>query len=167
MNRSAIFGRMPLQHLSINNLIQFGDDLSVGHAAVDAQHRAIFNLGAKVHEDWRTGGSIDILRPAVDKLNDLMHAHFAFEERTLDAIGYHDLKNHAAEHRSMLDELSIMHDRFRGFKGGLETRGGSLLAPGWPIMQFVLGFTVGHVMSSDLSYCQALIANRDQAQSIG
>jgi hemerythrin-like metal-binding protein len=166
MNNSTLFGRMQLQHLSMNNLIQFGDHLSVEHPAIDAQHKTIFNLGTKVYEGWRNGGSIDILRPAVDKLANLMHSHFAFEEKVLAEIDYEDLKNHAAEHRSMLDELSIMHDKFRNIKAGEETRAGSLLAPGWPIMQFVLGFTIGHVMSSDMAYCQTLMASRDRAQKV-
>lgn len=28
--------------------------------------------------------------------------------------------------------------------------------PGWSVMQFILGFTVGHVTSSDMSYFKAL-----------
>ena len=151
MNNSALFGRTQLQHFSISNLIHFGDHLSVEHPAIDAQHKTIFNLGTKVYEDWRNGGSIDVLRPSVDKLANLMHSHFSFEERVLDAIGYDDLKNHAAEHRSMLDELSILHDRFHTVREGRATLTGSMLAPGWSIMQFILGFTVGHVTTSDMS----------------
>lgn len=164
MNSSAQFGRLQLQHLSLANLIQFGDHLFVEHPAIDAQHKAIFDLGTGVYENWRRGGSIDVLRPALEKLTNLMHSHFSFEERVLHEIGYEDLKNHAAEHRRMRDELSIMHNQFPRFKEGQEIRGGSLLAPGWSIMQFILGFTVGHVASSDMSYNRALIASRDQSR---
>jgi hemerythrin len=87
-------------------------------------------LGVNVYEKWRGGGNIDVLRPAVEKLSNLMHSHFSFEERL------HNLKETK------------------------EIRGGSLLAPGWSIMQFILGFTVGHVASSDMAYSRALIANR-------
>ena len=106
------------------------------------------------------GGGIDVLRPAVEKLSNLMHSHFSYEERILYEIGYEDLKNHAAEHRTMRDELSIMNEQFHNFKEGKEIRGGSLLAPGWSVMQVVLGFIVGHVANSDMSYNRALIANR-------
>jgi hemerythrin-like metal-binding protein len=157
---NALFGRMPFQHLSLDKMIQFGDHLFVDHPVIDAQHKAIFNLGIDVYEKWRGGGNIDVLRPAVEKLSNLMHSHFSFEERVLHEIGYDDLKNHAAEHRSMRDELSIMHERLHNFKETKEIRGGSLLAPGWSIMQFILGFTVGHVASSDMAYNRALVANR-------
>ena len=127
---------------------------------IDAQHKGIFDLGVKVYENWRGGGGIDVLRPAVEKLSNLMHSHFSYEERILYEIGYEDLKNHAAEHRTMRDELSIMNEQFHNFKEGKEIRGGSLLAPGWSVMQVVLGFIVGHVANSDMSYNRALIANR-------
>jgi hemerythrin-like metal-binding protein len=164
MNSSAQFGRMQLTHFSLANLIRFGDHLFVEHPALDAQHKAIFDLGTGVYEDWRCGGSMDVLRPVLEKLTNLMHTHFSFEERVLHEIGYEDLKNHAAEHRRMRDELSTMHDQFPRFKEGREIRGGSLLAPGWSIMQFILGFTVGHVASCDMSYNRALIASRDQSR---
>jgi hemerythrin-like metal-binding protein len=158
---AALFGRVQMQHLSINNLIQWGDHLSVEHPGIDAQHKAIFDLGTKVHEDWRSGASVDALRPAVDKLARFLPAHFSYEERVLAEIGYDGLDQHVAEHRSMLDDLAVMHGRFHTLKDGHESRGGSVLAPGWSIMQFILEFTVGHVMSSDMSYCRTLVASRN------
>jgi hemerythrin len=161
---NAFFGRVQLQHIFVTNLIQWGDHFSVEHPGIDAQHEAIFDLGAKVYENWRSGGSVDVLRPAVDKLANLLQAHFSYEERLLVEIGYVGLDEHVAEHRSMLNDLEIMQERFHTFRDGHESPGGSLLAPGWPIMQFILGFTIGHVMSSDMSYCRALIASRDHVQ---
>lgn len=162
--KNAPFGRIQMQHLAINNLIQWGDHLSVEDAAIDAQHKAIFELGTSVYESWRGGGNVDVLRLAVDKLAHLLPAHFAYEERLLAEIGYEGLDQHAAEHRGMLDELAVIRERFHNFKGGHESPGGSILAPGWSIMQFILGFTVGHVMSSDMDYCRPLIARRNEVQ---
>jgi hemerythrin-like metal-binding protein len=150
-----------MQHLSVTKLIQWGDHLSVEHSGIDAQHKAVFDLGTTLYEHWRAGGSIDVLRPAVDKLANLLEAHFSYEERLLTEIGYSGLDEHVAEHRSMLNDLEMMKSRFHTFKDGHETSGGSLLSPGWSIMQFILGFSIGHVMSSDMSYCRSLIASRD------
>ena len=160
MDNNVLFGRMQLQHLSLSNLIQFGDHLFVDHPVIDAQHKVIFKLGVSVYEHWRNGEGLDVLRPAVEKLSNLMHAHFSFEERVLHDIGYEDLKEHAAEHRGMRDELSLMHEQFHCFKEREEVRGGSLQAPGWSIMEFILGFTVGHVAHSDMAYNRTLVANR-------
>lgn len=158
---SAITGQQ--QQLSINNLIQWGDHLSVAHPTIDIQHKAIFELGGRVYESWHIGGSLDVFRPAVDKLANLLQAHFSYEERMLADMGYADLKEHAAEHSSMLDELQKIRERFNAFTGEHHVRGGSVLTPGWPLMQLMLGFTVGHVATSDMAYSQALIASRDGA----
>ena len=157
---AGLFGRIPIQHHALSNLIQWGDHLSVEQPGIDAQHKAIFELGTKVYETWRAGGGIDVLRPAVDKLANLLPAHFSYEERLLAEIGYDGLDQHVAKHRSMLNDLAVMHGRFHSLKDGHESPSGSVLAPGWSIMQFILQFTVGHVMSSDMSYCGALVASR-------
>ena len=165
IGRTALFGRVPLQHLAMTNLIQWGDHLSVGNREIDAQHKAIFDLGGRIHENWRGGAAVDALRPLVDKLANLLPAHFSYEERRLAEIGYDDLDHHEAEHRSMLKDFARVRERFHALEDGHQSRGGSLLAPGWPIMQFFLEFSVGHVMSSDMSYAQALTASHSKTQA--
>jgi hemerythrin-like metal-binding protein len=160
MNQGSIFGRISLQHLSLRNLMQFGDHLVVEHPEIDAQHKAIFQLGVGIYEDWRGGGSLDVLRPAVDKLSKLTHSHFAYEEQVLEEIGYDDLKSHSQEHQAMRDELSMVHERFNGLARSGRT---TALSPGDEIMQFVLGLTVGHVGTSDMRYYRALMANGPRA----
>jgi hemerythrin-like metal-binding protein len=155
MNHSSIFGGISLQHLSLSRLLQFGDHLVVEHPEIDAQHKAIFELGIGVYGDWRGGGSLDVLRPAVDKLSNLMHSHFAYEEQVLEEIGYDDLKSHAVEHQVLRDELSMLHDRCNR---PASVGGTTAMAPGDEIMQFVLGLTVEHVGTSDLRYYRALRA---------
>lgn len=124
---NALFGRMQIQQYSINNLIQWGNHLSVEYPGIDGQHKAIFDLGTKVYESWRSGGGVDALRPAMDKLAHLLPAHFAYEERLLAEIGYADLDQHVAEHRSMLDELASVQERFQSFRDDRDSRGGSCL----------------------------------------
>lgn len=160
MHNSSRFGRMLLQPLALNQLIQFGDHLLVDHPAIDGQHKAIIDLGVKVFEDWRGEGGLDALRPGVEKLSNLMHSHFAYEERVLDDIGYEDLKNHAAEHRTLRDKLSSMHGQLRCYIEDHEGLDGQRLAPGWSVMQFIFGVTQGHIANSDMNFSRALLENR-------
>lgn len=154
MNHSTPFRRAAMLDLPLGNLIRFGDHLLVGHPAIDAQHKAMYQLGIGVYEDWRDGGSLDVLRPAVDKLSDLVHSHFALEERVLHGIGYDDLEGHTREHQEMRDELCIVHDRFHSVAA--QCRGNPSMPPGEAILRFVLGITVGHVGNSDMRYYRAL-----------
>ncbi len=165
ISSSGLFGRVQMKHLSMTNLIQWGDHFSVGIPEIDAQHKAIFDLGTRIYEKWRAGVGVVALRPFVDKLASLLPAHFSYEERRLAEAGYVDLDQHAAEHRSMLKDFAVIRERFHALDDGREVRGGSLLAPGWPIMQFFLEFTVGHVMNGDMSYSQALAGSHGKAQA--
>ena len=165
LSTTGLFGRVQMKHLSMTNLIQWGDHFSVGIPEIDAQHKAIFDLGTRIYEKWRAGVGVVALRPFVDKLASLLPAHFSYEERRLAEAGYVDLDQHVAEHRSMLKDFAVIRERFHALDDGREVRGGSLLAPGWPIMQFFLEFTVGHVMNGDMSYSQALAGSHGKAQA--
>ena len=155
MREGSPFGRAPLQHLSLAKLLKFGDHLRVDHAALDAQHQAIFELGVKVYEDWRRGESLDVLRPALDKLSDLLNAHFKHEERVLQDVGYEGLERHAGEHRQLRDELSAVRARLHAVRDGTKAP----LGPDAAAVQFILGLTVGHVAGSDMQYCRAIEAS--------
>jgi hemerythrin len=155
-----MFDRTKMQDQSINHLIKWGDHLSVGHPEIDAQHKEIYEFGADIYESWRHGVRLGELRVATDRLLKLLRAHFIYEERLLAGIGYGDLKQHVAEHRSMLKELQDMRDHFETLSDDDDSPGGSVLSPNWSVMRFILGFSLGHVMTSDMSYSQLLMASR-------
>ena len=69
---TALFNRVQLQPFAMNNLVQLGDHLSVDHPGIDAQHKAIFELGAKIYDNWRSGAKVAVLRSAIDKLATLL-----------------------------------------------------------------------------------------------
>ena len=152
------FGRNPKLDQSINLLIKWGDHLSVGHPEIDAQHKEIYEFGAEIYDSWRDGVRVGELRLATDRLLGLLRTHFLYEERLLAGIGYGDLKQHVAEHRSMLKELQGMRDHFETLSDDDDSPGGSVLSPNWSVMQFILGFSLGHVMTSDMNYRQSLVA---------
>ena len=157
-------GRTQMQDQSINHLIKWGDHLSVGHPEIDAQHKEIYEFGADIYENWRDGVRVGELRISTDRLFGLLRAHFIYEERLLAKIGYGDLKRHAAEHRSMLKELQAMQEHFKSLSDDDDSPGGSVLSPNWSVMQFILAFTLGHVMTSDMSYVQPLQASSNSEQ---
>jgi hemerythrin-like metal-binding protein len=135
----------------------------VGHPGIDAQHKEIYDFGAEIYESWRDGVRLGTLRMAVDTLLKLLRAHFIYEERLLAGIGYAGLKQHVAEHRAMLKELQEMREHFETLIDDDDSPGGSVLSPNWSVMRFILGFSLGHVMTSDMSYSQSLMASRKAA----
>ena len=59
---------------------------------------------------------------------------------------YHHLENKCLN-QLMLDELQVIRERLNGFAGRPIQQG-----PGFLIMNFVLGVTVGHILDSDMEY---------------
>ncbi|TRZ92380.1 MAG: hypothetical protein D4R84_12425 [Rhodocyclaceae bacterium] len=159
-----ITGRTQMPDQTINHLIQWGDHLSVGHPEIDAQHKEIYEFGAEIYESWRNGVRVGELRVSTDRLFGLLRNHFVYEERLLAGIGYGDLKQHVAEHRAMLKELQDMREHFKTLSDDDDSPGGSVLSPNWSVMQFILAFALGHVMTSDMSYVQPLKASGKAAK---
>jgi hypothetical protein len=64
----------------------------------------------------------------------------------------------------MLKELQAMREHFKTLSDDDDSPGGSVLSPNWSVMQFILGFAFGHVMTSDMSYVQPLQASSNSEQ---
>ena len=152
-NNGVFFGRVPMLQHSLQNLVQWGEHLSVDHPGIDAQHEVIFNLVSEVHDLWRCNASVIQLSSVVDKLAEVLGNHFRYEERMLEETDYPKLPEHAGEHRMMLEELETIRKRLTG-------DGNALPEPGWVLLNFMLGVTVGHILSSDIDYCEYISENR-------
>ncbi len=163
-NKMPPFGPIQLKHLPIDHLVRWGDHLSVRHPGIDAQHKAIFVMGTRIFEKWRCGGNADQLRRSVDKIALLLKFHFSYEEQLLAEIDFADLAPHIVEHRSIIKDLEFFQSHFPSFANGLARPAKSLLAPSWPAMKTVLGFTIGHVASCDMMFASTLSASQDWLQ---
>ena len=82
-------------------LPDWSEELAIGDAQVDAQHRRLFEL---VHE-LATAIALDY---GLDELLRYSFEHFADEEALMERIGYPDL----AEHRQWHGELATEFDGF-------------------------------------------------------
>jgi hemerythrin len=157
-DRNGFFGRVPMMQYSLANLVQWGDHLSVDHPGIDAQHEGIFKLVGETHDLWRGNADIVKLRAVVDKLDNVLASHFGYEERMLAENAYPRLAEHAAEHNMMLQELSSIRERMDGDSKALPE-------PGWVLLNFMLGVTIGHILSSDIDYCRHITENRAQGSA--
>lgn len=149
----SMFGRISGLHglagMSLKDLVSWSDDFKVDHPQIDAQHAAIFNIVGEVSALWHNHGSADELLAIVDKLGKVLEAHFRYEETVLADIAYPKLAEHKAEHALMLRELASIRDRVVGMRPGP-----AYPEPGWQVMNFMLGVTVGHIVHSDVDYCR-------------
>ncbi len=81
--------------------------LSLGHAALDEQHRELIAAAEIVYQAHCN--SDKRLLHAVDGLYKISEGHFALEERLMAETGYRHSPTHTEQHREILGQI----DRFR------------------------------------------------------
>lgn len=91
-------------------LLQWNQRYSVGHPAVDHEHRELIDLINTLHAALRAGGGAG----AEGFFGDLYRAvssHFALEEQLMRAHRYPEYAGHKQEHEALLDEIRDMMDQ--------------------------------------------------------
>lgn len=145
--RGPLSGAFGLSGFSLKQLISWGPQLNVDHPQIDAQHQGIFDIATEIAEIWHQRGDLVRLKTVAGKLAKVLDAHFRYEEQELADINYTKLEEHRAEHKMMLADLQRIRDRLDQMTGS-EIRS----EPGFMVLSFVLGVTVGHISHSDMDY---------------
>jgi len=144
-----VSGFRGLTGFSLKQLVAWGDHLHVDQPQLDAQHQGICDIALEVVDIWHKRGDLDQLKEVAAKLGRVLESHFRYEEKQLADIGYTKLDAHRAEHRVMLDELRLIRDRLDGMQSGrIDSE------PGFLVLSYVLGVTIGHISHSDMDYRQ-------------
>ena len=87
------------------SLFRWSSAYSVYLPEIDAEHRAIFQLGHQLQKAMLAGASPDRLKPILDNLMEAKEQHFRHEERLMramhyDALAWHKQLHDAARKRS-------------------------------------------------------------------
>jgi hemerythrin-like metal-binding protein len=142
-------GPYALSSQSLKQLMVWGDHLKIGQPQIDAQHQAIFDIAIEIADIWHKHGDLAQLKEVAEKLSRVLGAHFQFEEQELAELGYEKLPEHRAEHAAILGELHTIRERLDNMgPGTVQTQ------PGFLVLSFVLGVTVGHLNHRDTDYCE-------------
>jgi len=86
-------------------LITWNEELSVGVAGIDRQHRHLMRLINEVDEVIQEGGAYEQFSPTLNELIDYTHSHFSNEEELLEKNHCPDIGNHKKAHARLLEEL--------------------------------------------------------------
>ncbi|MBT3361678.1 MAG: hypothetical protein HN403_18800 [Rhodospirillales bacterium] len=92
--------------------IVWRDQLSVGHDAIDEDHRQLVNLLNGF--EWASAGDIqlDILDRILDDLEDFSIEHFEREERAQISVGFPFHDAHRQAHIEQIEQLRAARERF-------------------------------------------------------
>lgn len=131
--------------LNLRRLIAWGDHYKVDHSRLDAQHEEIFDIALEVSDIWQRRGDLQRLKDVTDRLAEVLAAHFRYEEQQFAGTDYARCVEHCEEHRVMLAELQTIRERLEAMGPGRVRS-----APGFLVLSYVLGLTVGHLSHSDM-----------------
>jgi hemerythrin len=141
---SAIFGA----------LLTWNDHFSVGDAELDDQHQNFVRCLNDLHALRLEGTDPDDVKAAIREVELLLMRHFSHEEDKLVRCGYPYVLQHAAEHRTLMREFETVRANVFNLAGW-----GSKPDVAWPVLEFMIRLTVGHMLKSDMEYRDYLRAH--------
>ena len=135
--------------------LKWTDDLSVGNALIDDDHRHLFDLLERLHRDMSSGHINQETQSIVDALRDYTESHFAREEEFMRKIAYPHYSAHKAEHDRFVSEVCALQSRVaRG------ARTAQL-----DIDQFLANWLREHVLVRDMALAAAIRGEETASQS--
>lgn len=140
----AVLIALPLIHkrLTARRFVSWDDKLSVGIAAIDADHKKLLglinNLQTAVY--YPTGESFE--RQALDELVSYTKYHFEREEDLMRKYGYPDFEPHKRQHEEMVAKVGE-------FLAAYEQDRESTVEE---MCQFLKSWLIGHIAGTDKAY---------------
>ena len=122
----------------------WSEDLSIGHAAIDDDHKRILQVIARLQDAFLQQPDERVVAEGIAVIADYSNNHFVREDRMLAAAGYPHLEQHRARHESfrgyVAHALAAEHD----------------IDPGG-LLSYLVDWWVGHIAAEDKLYRPALI----------
>lgn len=91
--------------------VQFTDELRVGHADIDQQHEALFDIVNRLHDSMRAGNSRQEQGNILAFMGNYTAEHFAAEERLMQESEFPELAAHKTEHESLLRQFQELQQK--------------------------------------------------------
>ena len=142
----AIVGAMGQGKLSgvveSDQLISWTDDLSVGIAKIDEQHKGLVALINELNAAMRQRRSESVLAGVLERLKQYTVQHFATEEDYFDRFGYPEAPAHKKAHRELVEKVLAFEEELKSGRAKVTME----------IMRFLKDWLVGHIMGTDKRY---------------
>lgn len=101
------------------SLFEWRSEYSLGHEAIDAQHKRLFELGNELHTAMIQGKGKGSLAATLDKLVSYTQTHFASEERLMQTHHYPEYPAHKAAHDALTARVVAFQREFAAGRVGI------------------------------------------------
>ncbi len=138
----------------MNDLLIWKESYSVGVELLDNQHKgliALINRLSSAPIDRVTMGKV------FDELKMYVKEHFAAEEQLLEKVNFKDLVAHKKEHKHFEQWLSAVNQTY-----GMAATSPELISES--VNEFLCGWLINHILSSDMSYKD--VVNNNQGPDV-
>lgn len=122
-------------------LVHWQNNLEIGVAEVDTQHKEIFSRVNKLLLAMQEGRGRQEVTEVIDFLGKYVVAHFAAEEKVMAQCGYPGYADHRQKHAAFLAD-------FAGLKKELEAHGSSALLV-IQVQRRVIEWLMNHICKED------------------
>jgi hemerythrin len=129
-------------------MFEWNNSYSIGIASIDAQHRTLFDLSAKLHQAMSAGQGKAAVGPILERLVQYTQAHFAHEERLMRLHDYPDLPAHKAQHDALTKQVADFNAKFKSGQAAITVQ----------LLQFLKNWLVDHIRGCDMKYAPHLTA---------
>ncbi|MBP7548164.1 MAG: bacteriohemerythrin [Corallincola sp.] len=123
-------------------LLPWSDAFSVGHAAMDRQHRQLFDLMNAAYRLIDEGAAQPRVVEAIERLLQVAARHLADEEQLLADSAYPQFEQHRDHHRKLLQQLAVLQQQMAG--GDENSR--------IDMVMFLKSWLVNHIHGEDRRY---------------
>jgi len=123
-------------------IIDWSEQLSVGIAHIDDQHRKLIEMINNLHDHVIRGNAQELVGPVLGQLVAYAKNHFAIEEVLFRQNGYPDAAAHEQEHQAFRQQAAALESDFIAGKAPVTQK----------TMGFLRGWLLNHIMGTDMKY---------------
>jgi len=120
----------------------------IGIAEIDAQHRQLFTILAKLEQHTGTRYTYEDARDALAQLTNYANVHFAIEESVMRMHRYPDIAAHIVEHQRLRKQLANFQQRLLDADIAVQ------------LHKFIEGWLTNHIDVTDRKYVPHLLASK-------
>jgi hemerythrin len=124
------------------SIIRWNDDLNLGVAEIDAQHRQLVNAINELHVAVEYSRSQEVILPLIERLLEYSRAHFQAEEQLLSDIGFPGIAGHKQEHQHFITKIHNLSHQFSYNRDFLAVH----------VKDFLLAWFYNHIQTKDMEY---------------
>jgi len=130
-------------------LLSWNDNLSVGVATIDADHKKLVSIINELFDAMRAGRGQDALGKILDSLVSYTKTHFAREENFFAQTGYPDSTAHKKLHDDLTRQVLEVQRKYKQGETGILSV---------EVMNFLKDWLLTHIKGEDKKYGPHLIS---------